>query len=129
MTAINLNEEPEEIRQLIEGHIKELLKIRSSKRTLDEQDRQIRDQLIATLDNMGLEAGDAIEAPELSSAAALRRHTISRLDAEKLLAQGVPADLIEKATQRNQTKLFVTIMENKPPQNKNGGTNSRSEGK
>ena len=78
---------------------------------------------------MGLDVGDAIEAPEIGSSAVLKRTTRSKLEVESLLAQGVSAAVIDKATKRNQTKLFVTIMENKPPQNKNGGTNSSSEEK
>ena len=109
---INLSEEPEEIRTLIEEFLKELLKIRSSKKALNERDSHLRVQLINTLDNMGLDEGDSIAAPELGLTVTLRRNTISKLDVGSLLALGVSPDLIEKATKQNQSKVYVKLLEN-----------------
>jgi len=53
-------------------------------------------------------------APEVGLTVSLSRRTDTRLDADILEALGVPLAVIERATDRNQSKIFATLRETQP---------------
>jgi hypothetical protein len=105
VTWYELGEQPEELRNQIGDSLKELATIQELVKLSEQRSAVLRQQLLTTLEVLGLEVGDCMEAADLGlyvKVASMTRHRFTE-DA------GVPAELIEKATLTSHSRSYLRI--------------------
>ena len=90
----------------------------------------LRQQLLTTLEVLGLEVGDSMEAEDLGLYVKVASMTRNRFTTESLEGAGVPAELIEKATLTSHSRphLRIAPLKDKGRQNAKSGQLSRWRG-
>ena len=109
MTWYELNEQPEELHKQIGDTLKELATIQELVKLSEERNVVLRQQLLTTLEVLGLEVGDCMEAAALRPYVKVAIMTRHRFTTESLEDAGVPAELIEKATLTSHSRSYLRI--------------------
>ena len=109
MTWYELGEQPGELRNRIGDTLKELATIQELVKLAEERSAVLRQELLTTLEVLGLEAGDCMGAADLGLYVKLASMTRHRFTTESLEDAGVPAELIEKATLTSHSRSYLRI--------------------
>ena len=109
MTWYELGEQPEELRNQIGDTLKELATIQELVKLSEQRSAVLRQQLLTTLEVLGLEVGDCMEAADLGLYVKVASMTRHRFTTESLEDAGVPSELIEKATLTNHSRSYLRI--------------------
>ena len=109
VTWYELGEQPEELRNRIGDTLKEIATIQELVKLAEERSAVLRQQLLTTLEILGLEIGDCMEAANLGLYVKVASMTRHRFTTESLEDAGVPAELIEKATLTSHSRSYLRI--------------------
>jgi len=109
VTWYELGEQPEELRNQIGDTLKELATIQELVKLSEQRNAVLRQQLLTTLEVLGLEVGDCMEAADLGLYVKVASMTRHRFTTESLEDAGVPAELIEKATLTSHSRSYLRI--------------------
>jgi len=109
VTWYELGEQPEELRNQIGDSLKELATIQELVKLSEQRSAVLRQQLLTTLEVLGLEVGDCMEAADLGLYVKVASMTRHRFTTESLEDAGVPAELIEKATLTSHSRSYLRI--------------------
>ena len=109
MTWYELSGQPEELRKQIGDTLKELATIQELVKLSEQRNAVLRQQLLTTLEVLGLEVGDSMEAADLGLYVKVASMTRHRFTTESLEDAGVPVELIEKATLTSHSRSYLRI--------------------
>jgi len=109
VTWYELGEQPGELRNRIGDTLKELATIQELVKLAEERSAVLRQELLTTLEVLGLEVGDCMEAADLGLYIKVASMTRHRFTTESLEDAGVPSELIEKATLTSHSRSYLRI--------------------
>ena len=109
MTWYALGEQPEELQKQVGDTLKELATIQELSKLYEHRNAALRQRLLTTLEVLGLEVGDYIEAADLGLSVKVISMTRHNFTTESLEGAGVSAELIEKAILTSSSRPYLRI--------------------